>query len=183
MRNVLVALAIAAAVCVVAGEEAANGDAASHSPAPEAAKAAKVVTVGEFVLSYDLDGDMVDISLTYPTTGWVAVAFKPTRMMKDANIIIGYASDDGTSVVEDHFGVGMTRHKPDTEVGGGSHVEDGTCEEKDGSTTMSFSIPLDSGDERDCVLETGKQITIALAAGRRDSFSKHQTVIKTSIRL
>lgn len=117
--------------------------------------------------TWRVDGDRLRIALTGPTDGWIAIGFLPTRMMKDADIHIGYV-DGVTVVMTDQFGTGITSHASDEELGGASHIADLAGEETDGVTTIRYSIPLDSGDEYDQTLTPGETIPVILAWGRSD---------------
>ena len=114
--------------------------------------------------AWRIDGEELEVELTGPTTGWIAVGLKPSRMMRDANILIGYVN--GSQVVmEDHFGTTMTAHRADESLGGTTDLEILSGEERDGSTTIRFRIPLDSGDEYDQPLSAGETIRVILAYG------------------
>lgn len=138
----------------------------------------------DFSLSWTIEGRELVMTVSAGTTGWVAVGFNPTRMMRDANIIIGAVLPDGTVVVEDHFGTGLTSHRKDTEIGGTSDVRVISGEEKDGTTTITFAIPLNSGDSRDVPLAAGEKVTVILASAQRDGFTvKHNKRTKAEIGL
>jgi len=114
--------------------------------------------------SWAVDGDELEIELSGPTTGWIAVGFKPSRMMKDANILIGYVDGSGATMT-DQFGTTMTAHRPDADLGGSEDVTVLSGEESDGTTTIRFRIPLDSGDEYDQPLAAGEEMRVILAYG------------------
>jgi hypothetical protein len=140
-----------------------------------------VVAVKDFTFAYAVDGENLVGRVSYPTKGWVAVGFHPKKKMEGANLIVGSSSADG-SVVQDHYGEGPTRHRPDTALGGADNLIASSCAEEEGVTTVSFTIPLDSGDEKDGVIERGKETKVIFAAGKKDSFEhKHAAVAKTTI--
>ena len=120
-------------------------------------------------------GDTLEVELTGPTTGWIAVGFNPSSAMLDADIHIGYVT--GSEVVlSDEWGTTMRSHRPDSELGG---IDDGEVisgSESDGSTTIAFPIPLASGDEYDHALSAGSTIPVILAYGQNggdDTTSYH----------
>ncbi len=117
---------------------------------------------------WQVQGDSLYCKAEAPTTGWVAIGFDPDRMMKGANIIIGYIKG-GTVEIEDHFGTAITSHKGDTDIGGSRDltVKGGT--ERNGTTTLEFTIPLNSGDSKDKVLRKGEEYKIILAYGRNNA--------------
>lgn len=117
-----------------------------------------------YELRWRVLGENLEVSVSYATTGWVAVGFDPTRMMRDANIIIGYVAD-GEAVITDQYGNSTITHRPDTDLGGSDDLTSASGTEEDGVTTLSFVMPLDSGDEYDRALEPGETYTVILAHG------------------
>ncbi len=114
--------------------------------------------------SWRIVGEELEVELSGPTTGWIAVGFKPSRAMKDANILIGYF--DGADVVmTDQFGTTMVAHRRDTELGGELNTEVISGDETDGTTTIRFRMPLDSGDEYDQPLSAGEEMRVIFAYG------------------
>lgn len=126
-------------------------------------------TIGDMTVRHAVSGNDLLISVTAPTTGWVAIGFEPTRAMRDANILIGYVDRNGEVVVEDHFGNTMISHQPDERLGGETNVTVTGGQESGGETTIEFSIPLDSGDEFDRSLTPGRTTSIILAWGASDN--------------
>jgi hypothetical protein len=136
------------------------------------------VTVEGFGLYMGTDGTDLTLRLRAPTTGWVAVGFDPSSMMKDADIVIGYVSGDGV-FVRDDWGTGPTSHQPDTALGGTDDVTGVSGEESDGVTTISFTIPLDSGDPYDRELEAGThEVLIAFGPDGAEGFEGHHSWVK-----
>lgn len=110
------------------------------------------------------DGARLHVTLVAPTTGWVAVGFDPSRGMAGADILIGYVDGD-TVLVRDDYGVSPFSHAPDERRRGTSDIADAAGHERDGRTTLSFSIPLDSGDAMDNPLVPGREYPILVAYG------------------
>jgi hypothetical protein len=147
------------------GTAAASTDSASGEPDEPAFKSAGDIGM---TLRWRVVGDEIEIEVSGPTTGWIAVGFKPSRAMKDANIFIGYVAS-GEAVMADQFGVSMTDHREDEQLGGSSHVRNVSGSESDGTTTIRFTVPLDSGDEYDQPLAPGETVTVILAYGPDDA--------------
>jgi hypothetical protein len=113
----------------------------------------------------------------------VAVGFDPSSGMEDANFIVGYVDGDDI-MVRDDFGTWFSSHDSDEKLGGRSDVEGISGEESAGRTRIAFTIPLDSGDQYDRVLEKGSEYTVLLAYGKQDSFTAaHSKRAKTTIKL
>jgi len=132
------------------------------------------VTNAGVTVSWMVKGSDLSVVISARTTGWVAVGFDPSRMMGDANIIIGYVMD-GQVFVRDDFGVGNIRHGADSANGGVDNLADITGSEEGGVTTIGFTIPLDSGDGMDKPLVAGRTYRIIMAYGPdgADDFSTH----------
>ena len=140
--------------------EAAEPDSES---AGEEAPFATTEAIG-MTLAWRVAGDDLEVELTGPTTGWIAVGFNPSRAMKDANILIGYVDGD-EAVMTDQFGTTMIAHRRDDELGGTVDATVVSGSETGGETTIRFTIPLDSGDEYDQPLAAGETVRAILAYG------------------
>ena len=124
-------------------------------------------SVEGFTFSWVMDptsSDSLDVSITAPTTGWVAVGFEPVSFMSEANLIIGYVESD-VPVIRDDYGTGQFTHDYDVNLGGSSDIGSTNGSESAGETTLTFAIPYDSGDQYDKVLEEGQTYTFIFAYG------------------
>lgn len=114
-------------------------------------------------LEMDIGWSIMDENLIFAVKGvgkgWIAAGFNPSIMMKDANIIIGEVSADGTVKIEDHFGVSNTGHRRDEE----RNILQAAGSENEEGTVLEFVIPLDSGDDMDQPLEPGNEYKVILA--------------------
>lgn len=126
--------------------------------------------------------DSLHVKLTARTTGWVGIGFNPVKNMEGANYIIGYVKR-GKVTLRDDYGDSARSHEEDTKSGGTDDVTLVAGEEKGGSTTLEFSLPLNSGDTYDSVLEPEGETVVLLAyGGKRDSFrGKHK--FRTSLKV
>jgi len=125
--------------------------------------------------SWKIDGENLAGQVSAKTEGWVGVGFNPSSKMKDANYILGYVKDGKVKIIDD-FGVTATAHKSDTKIGGTDDVTVVGGTEEGGMTTIQFVIPLNSGDDKDGVIDPNADTVLLLAYGAgRDSFrSKHK---------
>ena len=171
MKNTLMLLVIAT-VCIW-------GLAPAHSASYDHEVEAKGVS-----FSWKIDGDTLHGKVSAKTEGWVAVGFNPSSKMKDANYILGYVKD-GTAEVVDHFGDKSTGHSSDESLGGTSDVTLVGGSEDGGTTTIEFTIPLDSGDKYDSVLSPDGDTLLLLAFGPdRDSFKpRHRNKASMTVNL
>ncbi len=120
---------------------------------------------GDYQLEWRVVGQELELRYSAQTTGWVAIGFKPSRMMRDANIIIGYVSG-GQVTVEDHFGNRNTSHTQDAQLGGSRDLRVIGGSESGGRTTLHVAVPLDSGDPNDQAMSAGEELRIIYAWGR-----------------
>lgn len=110
------------------------------------------------------DGQNLEGKIIGESTGWVAVGFNPTSVMRNANIIIGYVNGANTSIRDD-WGNSNTSHVSDTSQGGTSDVTLISGNEAAGVTTIHFTIPLVTADQYDRPLQVGSTYTVILARG------------------
>ena len=127
------------------------------------------LTDGPMSFSWTVGDGVLQVKLTGKTEGWVAVGFNPVKMMKGANFIVGYVKD-GKVKVTDHTGNGERNHKADTKSGGQNNAMSTAGSEKAGVTEITFTMPLDSKDANDVVIDSQGMTTVLLAMGSRDSF-------------
>jgi opacity protein-like surface antigen len=152
-------------MCVVSAAVCLWGLSSAQSASYEHEVEAKGVT-----FAWTVDGATLHGKLFAKTEGWVGVGFNPSNKMKDANFILGYVKD-GEATVVDHFGDKSTGHSADEKLGGSSDVTLVGGSEDNKMTTIEFTIPLDSGDQYDSVLNADGDTVLLLAYGPdRDSF-------------
>lgn len=124
----------------------------------------------DMTFSWTVETDKIHVKLSAKTTGWVGIGFDPEKAMQGANIIIG-AVKKGKFKVEDHYGDKKRGHSSDKKLGGKDDVLNASGSEADGMTTISFSIPLNTGDKYDKPISADGFTKIMLAyGGGKDSF-------------
>ncbi len=122
----------------------------------------------QMTFDWTLDGETLIIKLSAPTTGWVAIGFNPSKQMKDANLILGYVKK-GKVKIFDEFGTKTNQHAKDSKQGGQNNVTLINGNEDGKTTTLEFSIPLNSEDGMDGTIDPTGNNTVLLAWGERDS--------------
>jgi len=148
-------------------------------PNLDAAEYQHSLTVDKMTFDWSVAGENLAIKLSAPTTGWVAIGFHPTDMMKDANIILGMVKD-GKVEISDDFGTQPTQHTPDAKRDGQENVTVVGGTETGNTTTLEFSIPLNSGDANDGAIDPKADTVVMLAYGPdRDSAKLKHQVAKT----
>ena len=129
------------------------------------------------------NGQDLEIILSAPTTGWVAVGFDPSSKMKDANLLL-CAVVSGSVTIRDDYGNGSVSHSPDTSLGGTDDFTIIGGTETADRTEVQFTIPLNSGDAFDRALVSGSEYTVLLAYADADSFTvkhAHRTSIQITL--
>lgn len=126
------------------------------------------IVVKDMRFLWRLREDSLDIKLAAPTKGWVAVGFAPDGAlnMKGADLVIGSVRA-GKVEVFDHYGTMKDKHQDDERLGGKSDISNVSGLEADGVTEVQFTLPLNSGDDKDRPIGTGDN-TVLLAYGRSD---------------
>lgn len=117
-----------------------------------------------FLLSWTVEGDEAVVTMSAPSTGWVAAGFHTEGAMKNAQIAMGWVDGDSFALRDD-FGTGFTTHAPDTSLGGADDLVPVSGTEEDGRTTIVFRMPLDSGDPYDRILVPGEPCRALVAYG------------------
>ncbi len=143
----------------------------------------KSENIKDFSFMWRFEGSNLEVKLSYPGTGWVAVGFGAENKMKGANIIIG-SVDKGELTIEDHYGNSPISHKEDVRLDGSNDIISASGTESGGVTTIEFTIPLSSGDENDKELVEGKVYRVIFAASNSDNLGRiHRTATGKDIKL
>ena len=153
-----------------------GGGAKAASSAPAAAGAAPTTTADGFkqviregyTLDWKIHDNVIDVRLAFATNGWVGIGFGKTGMMEGSHIILGFVLD-GKATVVDHFGYEGNRHGPQEKVGGKDSLTARDGKFADGATTISFTMPLSTGNPKDPVLMAGESYKIILGNGGQDA--------------
>jgi|GEM_PF-1750334 len=119
----------------------------------------------KFILQWRLTDDVIDFKAEVVCTGWIGVGFSPgSKFHSHSDSFQGFV-DDNTGEVHWYDGMSSSiQAKPENDASNDFTILDAAQE--NGKTIIVFSRKLESGDERDLALVTGKQ-TIA--------WSYHQT--------
>ncbi len=124
---------------------------------------------GAIEIYWKIENETLYMALMGRTTGWVAIGFEPSRAMADADIVLGYVTDNGSVIVQDEYSLGETGpHKPDTILGGQYNILASGGAEHDGATIIEFSRPLRTGDSYDKNLASKTTVAIIWAIGSSD---------------
>lgn len=153
----------------------------SNSPLPRNESPVKSVTVNGMTFQWRFDREQLNCIATAPTTGWVAVGFNTNDKLKGTNLIMGAIEQDFINI-DDRFIVEPGNHKSITELGGSEALTQKGGEEKDGISTIWFSIPLSVNDRFHHDLTEGKEYHLLLAYSQEDDF-QHHSIMRTSVKV
>ncbi len=140
------------------------------------------IKVQEMEFAWKVDGPELRIKLTAPTTGWLGIGFNPSKEMKDAKFVLGYVKD-GNTIISDEFGTGEIKHERVEKLGGKSDITLVGGEEKGGTTTIEFTIPLASKDTIGGRIDPTGETVVLLAYGLNHDTSKLKHKFRTSINI
>lgn len=154
------------------GSGSSGGDVSTTAPGS--------AVIEDFILEWERDGDVIAVTMSAPTTGWIAVGFEPSSAMKDADIVIGYV-EAGEVFLRDDWGDGYISHRADEDLGGSSNVTMIEGFEENGVTTISFSIPENSGDRYDIDLSeiVARKVIVAYGPQDTDDFQGYHAWAET----
>jgi hypothetical protein len=128
---------------------------------------------GAFVLHWQLSGAEIAVAVVGKTSGYVALGWSPTSVMKDADMVVGWVDEAGTAHVVDSWGVGEHGHKPDVDIGGTSDLAESAGREAGGVTTIEFRRKRSTADRYDKALDGEGELTLLWALGSSDDMRRH----------
>lgn len=124
----------------------------------------------DWSFSWAFKADTIEFTMRAPTTGWISLGFNPTRRMKDADYILAYV-EDGQIYISDEFGTGNTTHRSDVSLGGENSAKPISYTEDSNKTSITFSLPLSSGDQYDTVFVEGEKCKVLGAYSTSKNFT------------
>lgn len=139
----------------------------------------KTITKSEMEVSWQVVDDHLQIEMSAPTTGWVAIGFNTRAQLTGTSLFMGRVHQ-GKSEVVDFYVRAPGDYEPVTALGGTSVVQDVNGEEKESYTLVSFRIPLCPKSTFHQQLRKGETYHLLLAYSREDDF-RHHSIMRTSV--
>jgi len=137
----------------------------------------------DWSFSWVFKAESIEFTMSAPTTGWISLGFNPTKRMKDADYILAYVKD-GKVYISDEYGTGNTSHASDVSLGGKESAKAISFVEESRRTSITFSLPLNSGDRYDTVFVEGEKCKVLGAYGTSKNFSsRHRKREATEVTL
>ena len=137
---------------------------------------------GMFTLHWETTDELVVFGVEGQARGWVSLGMNPTKIMKDADIILG-AREQPALVLYDMFSTGVYGpHPPDQTLGGEDNLLERAGMYQDGVITLECSRLLTTGDEYDTVLVPGEEVKILWASATSPDYKdKHDRTATATI--
>lgn len=128
----------------------------------------------DWAFSWVFKADTIEFTMSAPTTGWISLGFNPAKRMKDADYILAFV-ENGQVFISDEYGTGNTSHKNDVSLGGENSAKPISFVTESNKTTITFALPLSSGDQYDTVFVEGEKCKVLGAYSTSKNFnSKHK---------
>lgn len=127
--------------------------------------------------TYEILDDDLKCTLTAPTNGWIGVGFNDKDSIVGSDLLL-FNIVDGKPSSTDLFVKATGNPVRDEDNGGKNTITILGGTEKDSSTTVTFSIPIDSGDHNDFLHQVDKETWLILAYSVDDDFRHHSRVRK-----
>lgn len=132
----------------------------------------KKIEKNGMTIQWKYSQNTIDFEVFAPTQGWVAIGFNETNQLKGTHLIMGTVKE-GEVILSDRYIVGIGNHQPVEKLGGINHLYQPKGEENDKGTTLSFSIPIEAGDEFHWNLRENRPFSLLIAYSMEDDFSHH----------
>ncbi|WP_435623536.1 DOMON domain-containing protein [Flagellimonas sp.] len=137
----------------------------------------QVSKVSDISFTYDVVRDSLVCKLEAPTNGWVGVGFNNKNSIVGSDLLL-FNIIAGTASCTDLFVKGVGNPVQDEKNGGKNTITILDGAERNTYTSITFSIPLDSGDRNDFVHQLDGQAWLILAYSVDDDFEHHSRVRK-----
>ncbi|MEM6264099.1 MAG: DOMON domain-containing protein [Bacteroidota bacterium] len=119
-----------------------------------------------------IQGEFLEMKLSGPTIGWIAMGFNPKPGLTGTNLIMGHVTDQGTKM-EDLYILGPGNPQPVNKLGGTFSLPAIKGHEDDSGTYLEYQIPLQAKDAYHHTLKPGQQYYVLLAYSVSDDFDHH----------
>jgi hypothetical protein len=138
---------------------------------------------GDLIVYWRNDDTYLYMALKGKTTGWVAIGFEPTTVMKDADMVFGWL-ENGEVKITDAYSTGTYGpHPPDEKLGGSSDILEYAGREENGYTVIEFKRKLNTGDQYDNAFTPRQKARFIFAMTNSDDFTVKHNVAKGSAEL
>jgi hypothetical protein len=137
------------------------------------------VSKSGMTVNWNCQKNRMFFEMSAKTTGWLTLGFNDTPGIKGAYLLMGRVVDGKAEVVE-HYTLQAGDYRPIASLGGTTQVEDVDGVEKNGESTIYFSLPLAVAGKYQKQLVQGKRYHWILAYSREDDF-QHHSIMRTAV--
>jgi hypothetical protein len=139
---------------------------------------------GSYLIYWTLNDTKIHFAMTARTKGWVSFGVKPSKAMKDADMIFGWVDDGEVSIIDCYSTDFYGPHPEDTDLGGTIDILAYGGSEQGGWTTIEFERNITATDKYDHTLPTSGSFKIIWATGDKDEFhALHDRIGKGTLNL
>jgi hypothetical protein len=135
------------------------------------------VTMANMTLHHQLETDSLTLTLTAPTSGWIAVGFNHNESLIGSDLIMCRVQN-GRGICSDQHIRGIQDHPEDITSGGHHNIRVLDAWENGIQTQIQLRIPLQSGDPLDFIHKPQTDFQLMLAWSVDDDFSHHSRLRK-----
>ncbi len=137
--------------------------------------AQKTTTVDGISFTYTIEDDNLMCTLEARTNGWVGVGFNDKNSIVHSDLLL-FNVINGKVTSTDLYVKGVGNPRKDSDLGGENTIKLLSGIEKNGLTSVKFSIPLQSGDPFDFEHRLNDTYWLILAYSVEDDFGHHSRV-------
>ncbi|MEL6917949.1 MAG: DOMON domain-containing protein [Bacteroidota bacterium] len=135
------------------------------------------LSVGGMEVGWEHKKDHITFTATAPDNGWVALGFNTEDHIVGSNLIMINVTEEEVQS-QDLFVVSAGNPKPMHTLGAKSQILAYSGVEKNGKTTITFSLPTKTIDDYHLNLSEGQKIWLICAYSMEDDFSHHSRMRK-----
>ncbi len=139
----------------------------------------QTISINSMTMRWRYDNERIFFEMSAPTDGWVTIGFNTKKDIAGTYLLMGNIVNEQPKVVE-HFTISAGNYKPIETFGIGSQVQDVDGIEKNGKTTLKFSLPIRAVSKYQKNLNRDLKYTLIMAYSREDDF-QHHSMMRTSI--
>ncbi len=130
------------------------------------------IQVERMQISWEHKEGQIAFTASAPDDGWVALGFNTKNNIVNSNLVMIGVTEDGVQA-EDFYVVSAGNPKPVKSLGSKSQIKNYHGWEKQGRTTITFSLPVESTDDYHLDLKKGDKIWLICAYSMEDDFGHH----------
>ncbi len=141
----------------------------------------KSIKKNDLSVSWYYNEDRIFFEMSAPTNGWLAIGFNSKESIEGTYLIMGNVIKDKANVVE-HYTISPGNYKPLTDLNMTVQIKDIQGIEKDNTTKLKFSLPIESFSKYQRPLSKDTAYVLWLAYSQEDDF-QHHSMMRTFVNI